>query len=590
MPDEANNNQTIDTLNIDIKVSSLKKSDINKINSLSDALTTLNKALSPTLLNKISKLGNISLIGLGKGIVSILGENKQNKTEKSFYTIPGMANLLKRKPKSTYTPLGKDTIFNINGEKGDKKNDGFFAPIINNLDNFLKKFDVLREFTKNVNESFSLSDDDETEKEKKKKSNNYLLKSFGRIALYRAIRQILSAIANSIKIGVENLAIFDRSFNKTMSSIVSSTQQIQNSIGLMFQPLIEGFAPLLENVSTLFINIANEISRINALQKGTTEYTKINADYAKDYANSLSKASGFAFDTFNVLSSGTGAYYENASVNEASGASGVEQMISNALTNIQEGVIGFVSLVKPIFEGFVTVLSPIIWVLGKIIEGIGFLIEKMPFLGHIIGGVAGAFVILNIAMRANPMGLIITGITILISLIGLLVKNWDKVVSAFVEAGKVMLIFFQNMIRRLAKWAEDFINFFVDGINMLLDAVEDLVRFFGGNVDLGLNRVSFTGGVQYFANGGIASAGSLFVAGESGAELLTNMGGGNTGVTNVEQFEQAMTRSIISSGLLEAVLESGNIYIDSEKVGRKVGQTKAIRNQLNRTNPNLKLR
>lgn len=562
MPDKSQNNQTIDTLNIDIKVSSLKKSDINKINSLSDALTTLNKALSPSLLNKLSKLGNISLIGLGQGIVNILGDTKKIKNKAGV---------------STYTPIGKNGVFNIpdNSKDNDQK-----TPVVEKSNKLLNVFSKIRGFTNSINEKLGLVGE----------NIEPLLKSFGRIALYRTIRTILASIANSIKVGIENLAIFNRSFNESMSNIVSSAKQIQNSIGLMFQPLIEGFAPLLQNISSLFVNIANEISKINAISKGTNEYTKINADYAKDYANSLAKASGFAFDTFNVLSNGSSAYYETASVSEESGANGVQQMLSNALVNIQEGVIGFVSLVKPIVEGFVTVLSPIIWVLGKIIEGIGFLIEKMPFLGHIMGGVAGAFVILNIAMSANPMGLIITGVTILISLIGLLVKNWDKVVSAFVEAGKVMLLFFQNMIRRLAKWAEDFINFFVDGINMLLDAVEDLVRFFGGNIELGLNRVSFTGGVQYFANGGIASAGSLFVAGEAGAELLTNMGGGNTGVTNVEQFEQAMTRSIISSGLLEAVLESGNIYIDSEKVGRQVGKTKSLRNQLNRTNPNLKLR
>ena len=43
-----------------------------------------------------------------------------------------------------------------------------------------------------------------------------------------------------------------------------------------------------------------------------------------------------------------------------------------------------------------------------------------------------------------------------------------------------------------------------------------------------------------FASGGMPETGSLFVAGEAGAELVTNMGNGRTGVTNVEQMREAV--------------------------------------------------
>ena len=36
--------------------------------------------------------------------------------------------------------------------------------------------------------------------------------------------------------------------------------------------------------------------------------------------------------------------------------------------------------------------------------------------------------------------------------------------------------------------------------------------------------------------------------------------------------------------------ESGNLYLDNEKVGKKVGQSKGLRNELNRTNPSLRLK
>ena len=50
--------------------------------------------------------------------------------------------------------------------------------------------------------------------------------------------------------------------------------------------------------------------------------------------------------------------------------------------------------------------------------------------------------------------------------------------------------------------------------------------------------------VTEFADGGLPQKGSLFVAGEAGAELVTNMGGGQSGVMNMEQLESAVARGI----------------------------------------------
>lgn len=49
---------------------------------------------------------------------------------------------------------------------------------------------------------------------------------------------------------------------------------------------------------------------------------------------------------------------------------------------------------------------------------------------------------------------------------------------------------------------------------------------------------------KQFANGGLPDKGSLFVAGEAGAELVTNMGGGQSGVMNMEQLENAVARGM----------------------------------------------
>ena len=51
--------------------------------------------------------------------------------------------------------------------------------------------------------------------------------------------------------------------------------------------------------------------------------------------------------------------------------------------------------------------------------------------------------------------------------------------------------------------------------------------------------------VSKFADGGLPDKGSMFIAGEAGAELVTNMGGGQSGVMNMEQLENAVARGML---------------------------------------------
>lgn len=62
--------------------------------------------------------------------------------------------------------------------------------------------------------------------------------------------------------------------------------------------------------------------------------------------------------------------------------------------------------------------------------------------------------------------------------------------------------------------------------------------------------------IGMFADGGIPRVGSLFVAGESGAEFVTNMSNGQTGVTNIQQFRTAMLGALLDYN--ELVARNGN--------------------------------
>ena len=79
---------------------------------------------------------------------------------------------------------------------------------------------------------------------------------------------------------------------------------------------------------------------------------------------------------------------------------------------------------------------------------------------------------------------------------------------------------------------------------------------------------------------GSPDRGSLFVAGEAGAELVYNMGGGTTGVSNVQQLQNATAGALrqVIAPILYDILDginarssgNGDVYMDTRKVTDEV--------------------
>ena len=89
------------------------------------------------------------------------------------------------------------------------------------------------------------------------------------------------------------------------------------------------------------------------------------------------------------------------------------------------------------------------------------------------------------------------------------------------------------------------------------------------------------GAVLGFANGGVPDTGTLFYAGEAGAEVVGNMGH-TTGVMNMSQMQEAVANGNIE--VINAIYAMANmitgavnnkdfdVYMDSQKVGKSVSQ------------------
>ena len=85
--------------------------------------------------------------------------------------------------------------------------------------------------------------------------------------------------------------------------------------------------------------------------------------------------------------------------------------------------------------------------------------------------------------------------------------------------------------------------------------------------------------LRFAKDGGIFDVGSLIWAGEAGAEIVANAGGGRTGVMNVDQMQEAVYQGVYAA-VTAAVRANGgngggqavNVYLDGRQITAAVEQ------------------
>lgn len=129
--------------------------------------------------------------------------------------------------------------------------------------------------------------------------------------------------------------------------------------------------------------------------------------------------------------------------------------------------------------------------------------------------------------------------------------GFNSLGSVFETVWHGILWVFEKIVNSMISGFESFVNFFVKGINLLIRGINsisfkvpDWVPAIGGKTvgfnlklieELSLGRVDFS----KYAEGGMPDKGTLFVAGEAGAEMVYNTPSGQSGVANVQQIAQA---------------------------------------------------
>ena len=361
------------------------------------------------------------------------------------------------------------------------------------------------------------------------------LTSFGRFwnrfksyATIRVFRNLFSSIERSFSQGIQGLIAFDNQANETISSISSSFDKIKASMTVMAMPLIEIFEPIISSISGAMVDFANNISMASANMKGLGKYTKIDEEYMKDLRSETDKLNT-SFDKFESLN-GQRSPYKTEKINDED---------KEKANEYQEKI----EKVQSIFNK--------LWELIKEITKIALkLFEKIePHLDNLI-----RFILLIFDVLAKIVGVVI-------DIVGWF-ASW---VDTKEELGNLLII--------------------IAGIYAIISAITGNI---GGAIAGILGIIGGLGiTVGLFADGGLPDKGSLFYAGEAGAELITTGPSGQTGVTNISQFKQAMVEALYECS---DIFQQGDGSVVLNLDGAEVARSKRFKAELNRTNSGLNLR
>lgn len=122
-----------------------------------------------------------------------------------------------------------------------------------------------------------------------------LVKTMKQMVLSMAVFTIMQKGIEFLKSGLQNLAVYSKEYNATMSELMSSTSQLKNAFAVAFQPILNMVIPILSKLINWISAAANAVSRFFAILGGKSTYTKA-IQQNKDYAASLDKIGGSADD------------------------------------------------------------------------------------------------------------------------------------------------------------------------------------------------------------------------------------------------------------------------------------------------------
>lgn len=268
------------------------------------------------------------------------------------------------------------------------------------------------------------------------------------------------------------------------------------------------------------------------------------------------------------------------------------EMLVYGLTPIADIITMLAPIIEAIINGVVSVLHPILQKIKPILEPIMNIVSKIwEYVGFVLESLLGKFpnAITKIFDYIQPIVAVVEQIFNFVSYIfnavdAMLNGDWGRFTDSLQKAGQAILM---TILKLFAGIIDGVINAVISAINLIIanPVIQTIVGWTGNEWNGITWRSTLAENLPSFANGGIV--GELWQMNEYGnPEMLYNANGNSTAVITQDQLARAFENAIFNTGLLEAITDSKNIYID----GKNIAQSKNFKSELNRTNPNLNIR
>lgn len=586
----ADNNE-IDSLKLGIEVGDLSSSDIKNIKDLSSSLAALDKVLSSEFMKNLETLSHLkinvnvselkqaakqvqkavaptsasgTIFGDGVDVADITEEKRKLQklikqrqqaidenleySQKVLDDKPDNPFLLRAKELQQQQDIDRATLQSYREQINEarkkqkalenanlsevKKNaeKNVVQPEIKANEQQEKHISLWEKFkqkVKSVGDVIKKLGDREDKEEKKSKASGFvgkLGKAIVRVAVYRAIRAAIKGIVQTIRSGLQSFAEFSPKFEQTMTALTSAGRNFKMSFTAAFAPILESIAPALIQIVNSFTQLNNKLAETLAYLKGAGEYTKVNTEYQEQYNKAVNL---LPFDKFNVLQQSSYGGFEKTAVDTEKMAKNAPKLekIKAVITSFKEALKAAVSAlgkaweyIKSIFGEYGDVILTVmkasinfgkqLWeTLGALINAIKVILN-LDFSKSIIYSSLAVFA----GILTTIVGIAKTFLDILKSILTLDFSGFGERVKGYFNYG-----FTKNLWNRGGRG-------------------RGIKNFFKGLFNIGT-----------YATGGLPDTGSLFLAGERGAELVTNVGSGQSAVMNMQQLQQAIYGGMVSA-------------------------------------------
>ena len=394
--------------------------------------------------------------------------------------------------------------------------------------------------------------------------------------------QTLYTNANQFRIMKEQAQEFTMWVGNSVSYLLEESRILVhiNAALIVMKELAKGIAYSLgyreETVAqTLFEDMqdANEeaekfsgllgFDKFQALKSGSgqnaTDIESVLLSAIEKYESMLGKVNNPAMEKAEKVLHGLGlemTYYANVGEKAFEGTEAEFQKWYDTLTEVEKKQVSVqkvfdVSPITDYVEKVKTILIPFIGV-----TLVASFVNSFAIIAKVV-----KFAFAGMGKSMLPFIILATGVGMAVMNIIELVQKWDEL-SAKERISKALLV-----IAGAAMAAAAAIGIF-KGVATGGVAIASIIAVTTAVTGIMLASKGSLSNIAKFANGGVPQKGSLFYAGEAGAELVTNTGGGKSAVMNMQQLQVAITRGMIAAMSTQSGGTSGsvNLSVDGQSL------------------------